>query len=134
MSEKRNGRHLRMAQIGTRGRTRTPADQRRLLFQSLATRRVAHDVAHLRRHHGRWYADVGELLADTAKPNRDDNGDKMFTTSLTSYTATYPTTRSTPAAATASGHSPGPSGPPSPFTSSPSRAPSGQTSSAPWCH
>lgn len=95
-------RHLRMAEMGNHGRTRTPADQRRLLFQSLATRSVAvpddagreaagreaarrrhahrhaHVVEHMRKHHGRWYVDDAEMLADMAKPNRDDDGDEMY--------------------------------------------------------
>lgn len=90
-------RHLRMSTMGTHGRTRTPADYRRILFQSLATRSVsttnspsneaarrsyahrnAFNAEHVMKHCGLLGEDVNDLLADYAKTNRDDDGDEMY--------------------------------------------------------
>jgi hypothetical protein len=82
-------RHLSMATMGTHGRTRTRADHRRLLFQSLATRTVhtprgpANENAR-RRYAQRNAFDMGHVksrlgaLDGYASINRDDDGDEMY--------------------------------------------------------
>ncbi|KAJ4287708.1 hypothetical protein N0V90_012411 [Kalmusia sp. IMI 367209] len=90
-------RHLQMSEMGNIGRMRTPADNRRLLFQSLATRsattannpsdeaarrlyahRNAFDREHLIKHCGPLSEDDDDVLTDWAKINRDDDGDEMY--------------------------------------------------------
>jgi hypothetical protein len=82
-------RHLSMAKMGTYGRTRTRADHRRLLFQSLATRHVhtpddpASETAR-RRYSQRNAFDMEHVksrfggLDEYANINRDDDGDEMY--------------------------------------------------------
>ncbi|KAK7189997.1 hypothetical protein DPSP01_006297 [Paraphaeosphaeria sporulosa] len=77
-------RHVLMATIGNHGRTRTRADQRRLLFQSLATCSVSKedpaesaDEDARRRYAHRNAFDV-KHDEDYARVNRDDDGDEMY--------------------------------------------------------
>lgn len=89
--------HLRMSETGNMGRMRTPADRRRLLFQSLATCSIssvehpdsesvrqnyarcnAYDAEHAMKEYGFTGEDVDEALSDWCKPNRDNDGDEMY--------------------------------------------------------
>ncbi|KAF1976386.1 hypothetical protein BU23DRAFT_597213 [Bimuria novae-zelandiae CBS 107.79] len=90
------GRQLYMSETGNMGRMRTPADGRRLLFQSLAERHIStpespnkeaarRDYAH-RNAFDMEYAKkfarsteyLNSILTEWCKINRDDDGDEMF--------------------------------------------------------
>ncbi|KAL1608210.1 hypothetical protein SLS60_003149 [Paraconiothyrium brasiliense] len=76
-------RHLSISTTGTHGRARTPADHRRLLFQSLATHSLSTanntiNEAARRRYARRNAFDVEERVRDYASINRDDDGDEMY--------------------------------------------------------
>jgi hypothetical protein len=90
-------RHLQMAEMSNMGRLRMPADSRRLLFQSLATRcvsttdspskeaarrRYAHgnafDKEHIKKHCGQFSVELDDVETDHASTNRDDDGDEMY--------------------------------------------------------
>lgn len=89
--------YLHVSTKGTPGRLRTPSDQRRVVFQSIATcaaatadnageeavrcdyaRRGAYDEAHVRENVPDFGELIEELLDTYAKMNRDADGDETF--------------------------------------------------------
>ncbi|KAI1073486.1 hypothetical protein F5B20DRAFT_513864 [Whalleya microplaca] len=88
------GYYERMTEASNWCRTRTPADHRRMIFQSLATayRDQAHDSVKARELAPHNAYDVSESSREFAGPNHDDDGDEMYHDVLDVLYATQPET------------------------------------------